>query len=128
MKWQKRFPNQYYREIYRLHNWTYDPNNHQRPPYIGKFTNQYIYDLFPDEVMDEIKKRNPVITRGRKRYRRNRNFQYLTIDIGLAQLDQHISKLLGVMKLSSDIEHFKDNFHIAFEDELKLKEQEKQNR
>lgn len=126
MKWQKRFPNQYYREIYRLYGWAYDPQNHQHTPYIGKFTNNYIYDLFPNQVMEEIKKRNPVVTRGNKRYRRNRNFQFLTTDIGLAQLDQHISKLLGVMKLSKDIEQFKTNFRIAFEDELLLKQQEEQ--
>lgn len=118
MKWQKRFPNQYYKEIYRLYGWDYNPASSKRPQYIGNFTNKYVYDLFPEEVIEEIKKRNPLVKGGRKSYRRNKNFQYLTTDIGLPQLDNHISKLLGVMKLSDDLEQFKRNFDRAFEEEL----------
>jgi hypothetical protein len=118
MKWQSRFPNQYYKEIYRLHGWEYNPSTTKRPQYIGNFTNKYVYDLFPEDVMEEIKKRNPVVKGRNTSYRRNKNFQYLTTDIGLPQLDNHISKLLGVMKLSDDINHFKRNFERAFEEEL----------
>ncbi|PHC83057.1 hypothetical protein COF42_25315 [Bacillus wiedmannii] len=118
MKWQSRFPNQYYKEIYRLYGWEYNPSTTKRPQYIGNFTNKYVYDLFPEEVMDEIKKRNPVVKGRNTSYRRNKNFQYLTTDIGLPQLDNHISKLLGVMKLSDNINHFKRNFERAFEEEL----------
>jgi hypothetical protein len=126
MKWQKRFPNQYYKEIYRLYGWEYNPESSKRPQYIGNFTNKYVYDLFPEEVIEEIKKRNPVVKSGSKSYRKNKNFQYLTTDIGLPQLDNHISKLLGVMKLSDNIEQFKRNFDRAFEEELsKLKVDEK---
>lgn len=120
MKWQRRFPSVYYKEIFRLHGWAYNPDSQHRPMAIGKFTNKYIYDLFPQEVMNEIKNRNPRLNN--KAYRRNRHHQYLTTDIGLPQLDNHISKLLGVMKLSGDLKEFENNFQIAFEEELALKE------
>lgn len=121
MKWQRRFPNVYYKEIFRLHDWNYDPSSNLRPSYIGRFTNKYIYELFPNEVMDEIKKKNPKIKNDTKSFRKNRYHQFLTTDIGLPQLDNHISKLLGVMKLSKTVKEFEDNFKIAFDEELALR-------
>ena len=123
MKWQQRFPRAYYREIYRLHGWEFDPTTTKRPGYIGTFTNKYVYDLFPDEIMSEIKSKNPkVISSKNKKYRKNKYFQYLTQDIGLPQLDQHVSKLIGVMKLSDNIEEFNNNYKRAFDEELTIKE------
>jgi hypothetical protein len=122
MKWQQRFPNVYYKEIFRLHEWSYDPSSNLRPSYIGRFTNKYIYELFPNEVMEEIKKKNPKVKNDTKSFRKNRYHQFLTTDIGLPQLDNHISKLLGVMKLSKSIKEFEGNFKIAFDEELVLKE------
>lgn len=123
MKWQSRFPRQYYKEIYRLYAWEYNPSTTKRPQAIGIFTNKYVYDLFPEAVILEIKKRNPVVKNTNTSYRRNKNFQYLTTDIGLPQLDSHISKLLGVMKLSDNIEDFKKNFDRAFDEEILKKAQ-----
>lgn len=122
MKWQRRFPNVYYKEIFRLYDWSYDPASQLRPQQIGKFTNKYVYDLFPAEVMEEIRKRNPKLKSDSRSFRRNRHHQYLTTDIGLPQLDSHIAKLLGVMKLSKDAKHFDENFKMAFDEELALKE------
>jgi hypothetical protein len=122
MKWQRRFPNVYYKEIFRLHDWVYDPTSSSRPQYIGKFTNKYIYDLFPNEVMEEIKKKTPKVKNETKSFRKNRFHQLLTTDIGLPQLDNHISKLLGVMKLSKTSKQFEENFKVAFDEELALKE------
>ena len=122
MKWQVKFPRQFYKEIYRLYGWSYDPSTTKRPQYIGNFTNKYVYDLFPKDVMAEIKRRNPVIKNAQNSYRKNKNFQYLTTDIGLPQVDNHISKLLGVMKLSDNITDFKKNFQRAFDEEIRNKE------
>jgi hypothetical protein len=120
MKWQKRFPNSYYKEIFKLHDWDYDADSNLRPGYVGTFTNKYVYDLFPKQVMDEIKKQNPVENNS---FRRNRYHQYLTPTIGVPQLDKHISKLIAVMKLSKNIEEFEVNFKSVFEEELLIKEQ-----
>jgi hypothetical protein len=118
MKWQKRFPNSYYKEIFKLHGWEYDADSNLRPGYVGTFTNRYVYDLFPKEVMDEIKKLNPA----ESNFRKNKYHQYLTPNIGVPQLDKHISKLIAVMKLSKDIYEFEENFKSVFEEELSIKE------
>lgn len=120
MKWQKRFPNSYYKEIFKLHGWEYSDSN-LRPGYVGTFTNKYVYDLFPKEVMDEIKRLNPVENNS---FRRNRYHQYLTPTIGVPQLDKHISKLIAVMRLSKNIEEFEQNFNSVFEEELAIKERQ----
>lgn len=119
MKWQKRFPNSYYKEIFRLHDWDYNADSNLRPGYVGKFTNKYVYDLFPKEVMDEIKHLNPIENNS---FRKNKYHQYLTPTIGVPQLDKHISKLIAVMKLSKNIEEFENNFKSVFEEELEIKE------
>lgn len=122
MDWHLRFPRAYYKEIFRLYGWDFNPLTTKRPQYIGKFTNEYIYSLLPNEVMEEIKSRNPKLqSTNMTTYRRHRFHQYLSQDIGIPQLDQHVSKLIAVMKLSDNIETFKKNYARAFEDELKLK-------
>ena len=86
----------------------------------------YIYDLFPEEVIKEIEKRNPIVQNQNSWSRRKRHHQFLTTDIGIPQLDHYISKLLGVMALSDNKEEFKKNFKKAFDEEIKLKEAEKE--
>lgn len=124
LKWQKRFPNKYYREIFRLYGWEYDENSSKRPGFVGTFTKKFIYDLFPEEVIKEIEKRNPIIQSQRSWSRRKRHHQFLTTDIGIPQLDHYISKLLGVMALSDNKDDFKINFEKAFEEEIELKKAE----
>lgn len=124
LKWQKRFPNKFYKEIFRLYGWEYDENSSKRPGWVGTFTRKYIYDLFPEEVIKEIESRNPVIKGQNSWIRKNKNHQFLTTDIGIPQLDHYISKLLGVMALSKNDDDFKRNFAIAFAEEIELKKQE----
>lgn len=123
MEWTKRFPNDYYEEIYRLHGWDFNPDKSNRPQYIGSFTNKYIYDFFPEEVIKEIKKKNPVISN--KGYRKNKLFQYLTPAIGIKQLDDHMARLVTVMRLSTDLQEFKINFFKSFKKEIENMDEDK---
>ena len=125
LKWQKRFPNQFYKEMFRLHKWEYDPNSTKRPGYAGSFTMKYVYDLFPKKVMEIIKRENPRTISNNHLYRHH---QFLSVDIGIPELDRHISKLLGVMALSDNIEDFEKNFKKAFAIELARLEEEKKDK
>ncbi|KDE64623.1 hypothetical protein FUSO4_07705, partial [Fusobacterium necrophorum DJ-1] len=122
LKWQKRFPNQFYKEMFRLHKWDYDPNSTKRPGYAGAFTMKYVYDLFPKKVMEIIKRENPKTISNNHLYRHH---QFLSVDIGIPELDRHISKLLGVMALSDDVEDFEKKFKKAFAIELERIKEEK---
>lgn len=58
LPWTKRFPNEFYEEMYRLKGWDYNEN--ARTPLVGKLTNYLVYDLMPEGVLEELQKRNPV--------------------------------------------------------------------
>ncbi len=50
---KKEFKPIFFQQIYRLHGWEYKPGSVQRPQYIGKLINRWIYDQLPKvEVTD----------------------------------------------------------------------------
>ncbi|MEZ9723052.1 P63C domain-containing protein [Vibrio splendidus] len=115
MKWTERFPRKFYTELFRLYDWEFKYQEGSlriaNPPYVGKFTKQYVYDYMPPEVMEDIKKDNPKNNKGGHN---NRFYWYLTQDIGLPHLDQHITKLITVMELSANKDDFKPKFNQIF--------------
>ena len=124
LKWQPHFPREYYEQIYRLYGISdkFDPMNPKRPQWIGAFTNKYVYGVFPEEVMKEIRRKNPPVeTPNSTVYRGYKHFQFLTESVGLPQLDKHLAALIGVMKLSTDMRNFESNFNKVFEKELERK-------
>jgi hypothetical protein len=119
LPWTSRFPREYYQEIFRLYGWSYDPLSLKRTPFIGRFTNEFVYNEMSPEVLEELKRRNPVTENGR---RKRKHHQHLTCDMGVPHLERHLTKLITVMQLSDDIYDFKENFKRAFKkiNQLKL--------
>lgn len=111
MRWQERFPRKFYKETFRLLGWVYDPLSVSRPAYLGKFTNKYVYEQMPPNVLETLQQKNPVNENG---HRVRKHHQYLTEEIGVPHLDRHITKLITIMELSNDIEDFKKNFDRVF--------------
>ena len=119
LKWQARFPRKYYKELYRIYSWEYDPISLKHPKYLGKFTNEYVYDYLPDGILEELRKKNPKNVKGN---RSKRHHQFLTGDIGIPHLERHITKLITIMELSDTPDTFKRNFDRVFNktDQLEL--------
>jgi hypothetical protein len=42
--WKRQFPNDFYKRIFELNEWPYDPKSLARPGVIGIWTNDIIYD------------------------------------------------------------------------------------
>lgn len=118
LKWQSRFPRKFYQEVFRLYGWEYDPLSLKRPSYIGKFTNEFVYDQMPPGVLEELRKRNPVTENG---FRKRKHHQHLTEEVGISHLDRHLTKLITVMELSDSVEDFKENFNRVFKNVSQLK-------
>jgi hypothetical protein len=118
LPWTSRFPREYYQEIFRLHGWEYDPLSLKRSPYVGRFTNEFVYEVMSPEVLKELKMKNPILENGR---RRRKHHQHLTEGIGVPHLERHLTKLVTVMQLSDSIDDFKNNFNRAFKKENQLK-------
>lgn len=100
LKWAKKFPEIFYREIYRLNNWDWPPaNNSRRPQIIGIYTNDIVYERLPDGVLEKLKELNPVDKdTGRRRFRHH---QFLSTDIGQPDLKYHLLQLLALMRASN---------------------------
>lgn len=106
------FPHEFFKQIYRIHDWNYKGDSHtQTPRYVGKFINKYIYDQLPPNVLPELQKKNPVTESGRRRYK---NSQFLTEETGVPSLDKQISNVTMLMRISKDKQEFLDLFNRAY--------------
>lgn len=101
LPWQKRFPDIYYKELFRLNGWDYSVKGiKKRPSIIGKWTNTLIYEQLPKGVLEELKKRTPVSESGNKTARYH---QYLTTDLGEPNLTAQINQVVTVFQLSDNM-------------------------
>ncbi|WP_422361921.1 P63C domain-containing protein [Reichenbachiella sp.] len=100
-----KFPQDYYREIFRLNRhrgleWQIPESGliSQKPHIVGKWTNEIIYSRFGKEVLPVLELYNPYISIGIRKYKHH---QFLDED-GLIKLEQFINESIDVMKKSND--------------------------
>lgn len=109
--WIKTFPDQFFREIYRLQGWEYRPGTSKRTPYVGKLVNKYVYEQLPPGVLAELRRLNPRQANG---HRRRKHFQHLTADTGNIHLDRQISHVTLLLRIANSKEEFENLFERAF--------------
>jgi len=109
-KWTKTFPDDYYKELFRLKNIPYPPTSTNKPQYVGHWTNDVVYSRLVPGVVKALKKKNPVMPAG---YRRRRHHQYLTKDYGHPALKEHLSNVIFLMKTCSSWQDFKTRLDMA---------------
>jgi len=109
--WMRMFPDEFFKEIYRLQGWEYKPGTAKRTQYVGKLVNKYVYDQLPPGVHDELRRLNPKNDKGN---RARRHHQYLTADTGNQHLDKQISTVTTLMRISQDKIEFEELFDRAF--------------
>ncbi|GLQ22018.1 P63C domain-containing protein [Algimonas porphyrae] len=109
--WAKRFPDAFYREIFRLRGWNWNAMSVARPGVVGKYTNDIVYERLAPGILEELQKRNPTTETG---VRRQRHHQYLTDDIGHPALAQHLHAVIGLMRASATWDQFKAMLDRAF--------------
>lgn len=105
LKWAKRFPDVFYKEIYRLNNWPWPPvHTSKRPGIIGKYTNDIVYDKLPDGVLEKLKELNPIqASSGRRKFKHH---QFFSEDIGQPDLQKHLLQVITLMKASTSWSSF----------------------
>lgn len=111
LAWAKRFPNDFYEQIYRLNDWTW-PVGRAKTPLVGKITNDIVYDRLPSGVLDKLRELNPV--QGDAKRRKWKHHQFLSADVGQPDLRDHILQILPIMKISKDWKTFKRHLDVAF--------------
>jgi hypothetical protein len=111
LPWTKRFPNEFFKQLYRLNGWKYIEGNHKRPKYVGGMINTLVYEHLPPGVLPQLKQLNPPDESGRRKYTHH---QFLTPDTGHPHLDKQIIETITLMRVSEDKETFKKLFNRAF--------------
>lgn len=95
LPWQKRFPDIFYQELFRLNGWDYTVKGIQkRPGIIGKWTNKLIYEQLPNGVLSELKRITP---------KSARLHQNLTSDIGQPELSAQITQVVTIFRISDNM-------------------------
>ena len=96
--WIKTFPDDYYREMFRLRGVSFPEGSVKRPQYFGMFTNDIVYKRLSPGVLDELKRVTPKDDVGRPSHR---YFQRLTSNHGYPKLREHLGSVVAIMKLSN---------------------------
>ena len=102
LPWTKTFPDEFYIELFRLRGWDYKGN--AKSPYVGKLTNYLVYDRLPIEVVEELKRLNPIVKD--KGYRKHKLFQRLTKENGYIQLRTQILTDMAMFRAFDNWDEF----------------------
>ena len=109
--WAKRFPDEFYEQMFRLRGWRWKGMKVNRPQVVGHYTNDLVYERLAPGILDELRERNPRDDKGRRKHRFQ---QWLTEDIGHPALAQHLYALIGFMRACSDWKQFYGMVNRAF--------------
>lgn len=101
----KRFPSEFYEEIFRLRGLNYPTGTVKRPQYFGHITNDIIYRRLAPGVWKELKEKSLKDEKGRLK---NKLFQSLTPDVGDPRLQKVITQVVTIMQLSNSWHDFKN--------------------
>ena len=109
--WAKRFPDEFYRHIFRLRGWDWaNLNTSKRPSAVANYTNDIVYERLAPGILEELQARNPRDERGR---RKAKHHQWLTEDVGHPALAQHLHMVIALMRASSSWTHFMTLLNLA---------------
>lgn len=108
--WAKRFPDEFYKEIFRLRKWTY-VGGVRRPQLIGFLTKDIVYSRLGPQIVEELEKKNPKNEKGRRSVTHH---QWLTEDVGHPALAQHLHAVIALMRASDTWEAFKKTIDRVF--------------
>jgi hypothetical protein len=118
LTWTRKFPPEFFEEIYRIYGWEYKPGSIKHPQYVGKLINKYIYEVLPPGVLEAMKQRLPKNESGN---RSARLWQTLSIDTGIPHLDRQITEVYVIMRLSEDKKDLEDKFQAIFGKQRRLR-------
>lgn len=111
MPWTRMFPDEFYEYMFKLRGWQYNPLSVKRPKLVGKLTNHLIYEQLPKGVLDDLRKKNPVMPNG---YRKHKFFQFLTTDIGNPHLANQIIAVTTLFRVATSWPNFERMFNRRF--------------
>lgn len=95
--WAKKFPDEFYENIYKLRGWVWPGMGKNRYSVVAKYTTDLIYDRLAPGLLDELKSKAPKNEKGQ---RPSKLHQWLTEEIGNPMLAQHIHSVIMFQRLA----------------------------
>jgi hypothetical protein len=95
--WAKRFPDEFYENIYKLKGWYWPGMGKNRFQCVGHYTKNLVYQRISTGLLEELEKKNPKDENG---FRPNRHHQWLSVDVGNPLLAQHIHAVIMFQRLA----------------------------
>lgn len=106
--WVKTFPDDFYREMFRLRGLSFPDSTVQRPMYFGQLTNDVVYKRLAPGVLAELKRVTPKDAAGRPKHKYH---QRLTPNAGYPKLREHLGSVVTLMKLSEGWHDFQEKLN-----------------
>ncbi len=110
-KWAGVFPHAFYREVYQIHGWNYQPGAHHHPQILSQFLHDYVYRAVPVEVRHELTWKTPKVSSEEKCKPQH---PFLTENTGVLTLDKIISNITVLVRVSNNPKQFQSFYHSAF--------------
>lgn len=110
-KWAKRFPDEFYQEMFRLRDWQWKGMKVNRPQVVAHYTNDIVYARLAPGILAQLQELNPVDERGRRKVRHH---QWLTGDVGNPALQDHLIGVMALMRASTTWDQFKHMLQRAY--------------
>jgi hypothetical protein len=95
--WVKKYPDEFYQNIYKLKGWTWPGMQKNRYSVVARYTNDLVYQRLAPGLLNELQSKSPKDDKGN---RKNRLHQWLTEDIGDPILAQHLHSLIMFQRLA----------------------------
>lgn len=103
--WAKRFPDDFYAEMFRLKKWSWSGNSSRRPVLAANYTADIVYKRLGPGIIEKLRELNPPNEKGQ---RKAKHHQFLTEDVGHPMLAQHLYAVITLMRASDTWEQFMD--------------------
>lgn len=100
--WAKRFPDEFYKEIFRLRGWKW--SHLRRPGVVAAYTKDIVYARLAPGILDELERKNPKNEKGN---RAGKHHQWLSEEVGHPSLERHIKDVLLLMRISDSWDGFR---------------------
>ena len=94
--WAKKFPDEFYENIYKLRGWIWPGMNKNRYSVVAHYTRDLVYERMAPGLLKELESKSPKDEKGN---RENKLHQWLTGDIGDPMLASQLQSLLTLQRL-----------------------------
>jgi hypothetical protein len=95
--WAKKFPDEFYENIYKLKGWPWPGMKKNRYSVVAQYTRDLVYERIAPGLLEELEKKSPL---NEKKQRPNKLHQWLTEDVGNPMLAQHLHSLIMFQRLA----------------------------